>query len=325
MKRLLLVVLALTVVAGCGQQQDAQQPSPHAPEGEGGLRIAVIPKGLSHQFWLTVKAGADAAGKEVGAEIIWQGPSKETEIEKQISIMEDMITSEVDAIVMAACDENALINVIQQAIDAGIPVVTIDSGVKSDIPVSFVATDNIEGAKAAARKLAELIGEEGEVGLIPFVKGAATSEMREEGFIEGIKEFPNIKLARKLYSDSDSAKGMAVTEDMMTSNPDLRGIFAASEPTAVGCAQAIRAAGKAGVVKMVGFDASEQQITDLKDGVCQALVVQNPFRMGYDGVKAALEHLDGKSVPKRIDTGVTVVTMDNFDDPEVQKILFPLD
>ncbi|HOZ49343.1 MAG TPA: ABC transporter substrate-binding protein [Candidatus Hydrogenedentes bacterium] len=330
MKKLWLVLMITVVAVGCGApKQDSGTSGGTAPEtaakaADDELVIAVVPKGLAHQFWLTVKAGAEAAGAEFGAEILWQGPAKETEVDKQINIIEDMIGRNVDAIVMAACDENALVDVIQEAIDAGIPVVTIDSGVQSDIPVSFVATDNIEGAKAAARELARLVGEEGNVGLVPFVKGAATSEMREQGFKEGIQEFPNIELVSVLYSESDAAKGMAVTEDMMTSHPDLKGVFAASEPTAVGVAQAVSAAGKAGQVKVVGFDASDQEIEDLKKGIIQALVVQNPYRMGYEGVKAAIDHLAGKEVPKRVDTGVVVVTIDNFESPEIQKILYPL-
>ncbi|NIA16129.1 MAG: substrate-binding domain-containing protein [Nitrospiraceae bacterium] len=308
-------LMAALLVVGCGPKAPSEQ--------DGQLEIAVIPKGLAHQFWLTVKAGADKGGEEFNAKIIWQGPKKETEIVEQINIIEDMISRRVDAIVMAACDENALIDVVQLAIDAGITVVTIDSGIKSDIPVSFVATDNIAGAKAAARELARLIGEEGEVGLIPFVKGAATSEMRERGFKAGIKEFPNIELVSTLYSESDAAKGMAVTEDMMTSHGDLKGIFVASEPGAIGCAQAISAAGKKGTIKVVAFDASDKEIADLKNGALQALVVQNPYRMGYLGVKTAVDAINKRPVEKRIDTGVMVVTMENFNDPEVQKLLYP--
>jgi len=325
MRRLGIAMLVLLVAAGCGQQQPAGGSLDKSPTpGSGELRIALVPKGLSHQFWLTVKAGAEAAAKEFGAKIDWQGPAKETEVDKQISIMEDMISSKVNAIVMAACDENALIRVVQRAIDAGIPVVTIDSGIKSDIAVSFVATDNVAGGKTAARELARLVGEEGDVGLIPFVPGAATSELREQGFLDGLAEFPNMKLAQKLYCMSDVAKGMSVTEDMMTSNPGLKGIFAANEPGAIGSAQALKAAGKAGDIKLVAFDASNEEIQALKEGSIQALVVQNPYQMGYQGVKAAIDHLEGKPVEKRVDTGVTVVTMENFNNPDIQKFLYPL-
>jgi ribose transport system substrate-binding protein len=328
MKKLSAGLILLLVAAGCGPGAAPSKQTP-SPAGKGQVVkkdhyvIGVVPKGVAHQFWLTVKAGAEAAGKEFDAKIIWQGPSKETEIDKQISIIEDMVSRKVDAIVMAACDENAMVGTIKRAMDAGVPIVTIDSGVKSDLPVSFVATDNIAGAKAAAKELARLIGNGGEVGLIPFVPGAATSEMREQGFKEGIEEFPNVKLVSTLYCMSDSGKGMSVTQDMMTANPNLKGIFLANEAGAIGAAQAVKAAGKAGLIKLVAFDASDEEIASLKDGTFQALIVQNPFQMGYKGVKAAIDHINGKPVDKRIDTGVTVVTMENFNQPEIQKILYP--
>lgn len=295
-----------------------------APQPGGKLKFAVVPKGLTHQFWLTVKAGAEAAGKDLGVEINWVGPEKETEVVKQINLIEDQIGAGVNAIVMAACDQDALVDVIKKALDKKIPVVTIDSGVNSDLPNSFIATDNVAGAQAAARELAKLIGNEGEVGLIPFVKGAGTSEQREEGFKKGIAEFPNITIADTQYSQSDVIKAMNITEDMLTAKPNLKGIFAANEPAAVGVVQALEAAGKAGQIKLVAFDAGDDEVAALRKGTIQALIVQNPFRMGYDGVKTALDVINGKTVEKRIDTGVTVVTMENIETPEVQKLLNPL-
>lgn len=311
MKKLIAGLFILSTALSCSQQSAK-------------YTIGVVPKGVAHQFWLTVRAGAEAAGKEMNARIIWQGPSKETEVDKQVSIIEDMISRKVNAIVMAACDENALVGTIKKTMDAGIAVITIDSGVKSDLPISFVATDNVAAAKEAAKELARLIANEGEVGLIPFVPGAATSEMREQGFKEGITAFPGIKLVDTLYSQSDSAKGMSVTQDMMTAHPNLKGIFVANEAGAIGAAQAVKAAGKAGVVKLIAFDASDEEIATLKDGTFQALVVQSPFQMGYQGVKAAIDHIEGRPVEKRIDTGVTVVTKENLDQPEIQKLLYPL-
>lgn len=285
--------------------------------------IAVIPKGLGHQFWLTVKAGADAAGKEYNANIIWNGPAQETEIAEQINILQDMIARGVDAVVIAACDAHALVDPIHNALDAGVPVITIDSGIESDRPLSFVATDNVAAAKAAADVLADLIGGEGKVGVMPIVPGAATSEMREQGFREGAKAHPGMVIATTLFSYSDSAKAMAAAEDMLTANPDLAGIFVENEAGCIGAVQAVKAAGKAGQVKLVAFDAAEQQIEALKDGTVQALVVQNPFQMGYQGVKAAIDHIEGREIPKRIDTGVTIVTQENLNDPDVQALLHP--
>ncbi|MBI2424138.1 MAG: ABC transporter substrate-binding protein [Candidatus Hydrogenedentes bacterium] len=324
---MMLAGLAAIALAGCGNappektESTATGETAAAPEL---LDIAVVPKGLAHQFWLTVKAGAEAAGAEFGAKIIWQGPSKETEVEKQINIIQDMINRNVDGLVMAACDENALIPMVEQALAKKIPVITIDSGVKSDKPLSFVATDNVAGAKAAADVLAGMIGSEGPVGLIPFVKGAATSNMREEGFEEGLKTYPNMTLVATLYCDSDVAKAMDAAQDMMTRNADLKGIFAANEAAAIGAAQAIKAAGKSGIVKLVAFDASKEEIDALQSGAIQALIVQNPFKMGYEGVKAAIDAIKGNPLEKRIDTGVTVVTMENFNEPEIQKLLFPI-
>ena len=324
MKKFTWVLLASVLLTGCGGPSDVAPNGASENGGEKSYVIAVIPKGLSHQFWLTVKAGAEAAAAEHGAQIVWKGPAEETQISQQISIIEDMMARNVDAIVMAACHEEALIPVIQKAMDRGIPVVTIDSGVNSDLPVCFVATDNVAGAARGADELAKLIGESGDVGVIPFIVGAATSQKRVQGFHEGIANYPDIQVVFEQPCDSNVAKAMDVTEDMMSSRPDVKGIFAANEPAAIGAAQALRAAGKAGEIKLVAFDAAEQEIAALSEGVIQALIVQNPFRMGHDGVEAAIKHLDGEEVPKRIDTGVVVVTQENLNDPEVQKLLNPI-
>lgn len=318
-----VVLLSVILLVGCGGKTETkvEETSAAAADGAGSLEIAVIPKGLSHQFWISVKTGAEAAAEEVGATIIWQGPSKETEIAQQINIVQDMVTRGVDAIVLAACDANALVSIVEQADRAGIPVVMVDSGLNSDIPKSLVATDNAKGGGMAVEVLAELIGGPGEVGLMPFVPGAATSELREKGFLDNLPNFPNLTLAAKNYSQSDVATGMNVISDMMTAHPNLAGVFAANEPGAIGAAQALRTAGKVGTVKLVAFDASGEQLKALEEGVIQALIVQNPFKMGYEGVKAAVDAIKGNPVEKRIDTGVTVIKKDNLNEPEIQALL----
>jgi ribose transport system substrate-binding protein len=285
--------------------------------------IAVVPKGTAYSFWKVVKAGAEAAGKEFGGKIEWTGPAEETDVARQVSIIENAISKKVDAIVMAACDAKALAPKVKAAMDAGIPVITIDSGIATDDALSFVATDNVKGAREGTEKLIELIGGKGRIGAIPFIKGAATSDMREEGFNEAVKGNPTVEAVEPLYSQGDAAKAMKAAENMMTANPDLKGIFAANEPGAIGAAQAIKQRGKAGEVKLVAFDAADAEINALKDGVIQALVVQDPFKMGYEGVRLAIEAIQGKQVDKRVDTGVTLVTMDNFNDPAIQELLFP--
>lgn len=284
-------------------------------------QILVSPKGLVHSFWVTVKAGADSAGREFHADVIWKGPTQETDIAGQIAIIEDYVNKGVDAIVLAACDAQGLIPVLEKAQQRGIPVITIDSGVDSDLPISFIATDNILAAQKAAQKLAELIGEQGKVACIPFIPGAATSNWREQGFVSEIKKYPNIELLPIRYSQSEVAVGMAVTEDILTAHPDIKGIFAANEAGTIGVIQALKTKNKIGQVKVVGFDAAPNEVKALQAGEIDALIVQDPFKMGYEGVKAAIKVLAGEVVPKRIDTGVYIVTRENLDQPEIQRLI----
>ncbi len=315
----------VALCAGCRRQAPEPVVEPTAPVAATGPKytIALIPKGTAHTFWESVHAGGDAAGEELEAEILWNGPAVETDIEGQMRIIENFITIQVDALVLAACDAEALIPTLQEAKDKGIPVVTIDSGINDEeLPITFVATDNVAGAAEAARHLAELIGDRGEVGCIPFIKGAASSDQREQGFVEEIKKHPNVTLLPLLYSDSDVEKGVQVVENMLTANPDIKGIFAANEPAGVAAARVLEERNLVGKVKLVAFDASDAEIAALERGSIQALVAQNPFRMGYDGVTAAVKALEGESVEKRIDTGVTIITKDNLNDPEVQEVLY---
>ncbi len=311
-----LVLLSLfgAVLAGCKRSSDE----------DGTRTIAVIPKTTANSFWNKVKAGAQQASGENNVEMIWKGPPKETQVNRQRQIVETQITRGVDAIVLAASDKKALDAAVQDAKEQGIPVVTIDSGVSSDTPISFVATDNVEGGKKAAHKLAELIGEKGKVGLIPFVEGSATSMARENGFKEGLKAYPEVELVATEYSNSQTEVALDKTQNMLTTHPDLNGIFAANLPGAVGAGRVLERQDRAGEIKLVGFDAGDQELQMLKKGIIQALIVQNPYQMGYKGVTMAVRHLNGESVPKRVDTGVTVVTKENLDDPEIQKILNPM-
>jgi ribose transport system substrate-binding protein len=308
----LVLAVVLAALAVCGRGRDNR------------IEVLVCPKGLTQNFWLTVRAGADSAGRELGTNVIWKGPAVETDIAGQIAIVEDYINKRVDGIVLAACDTRALIPVVERAGEAGIPVVTIDSGLDSDVPLSFVATDNVLAAKKAAEILAELIGERGEVACIPFIAGAATSIWRESGFKEGLKKYPDITLAAVQYSQADVATAMAVTEDMLTSHPNLKGIFAASEAGAIGAARALAARKAAGRVKLVAFDASPNEIEFLQTDLIQALIVQDPFAMGYRGVESVVRASRGIELPRRIDTGITVATMMNFSEPQVRRVLFPL-
>mgnify|MGYP006288928989 CR=1 FL=1 len=287
--------------------------------------ILVTPKGLSQSYWLTVKAGAEEAAEEFGAEIFWKGPTGETGVTKQVNVIRDYIRQDVDAIVAAATDATALVPPLKDAHEKGIPVITIDSGIDADFVTSHIATNNVEAAKTAGNMLAEQINKEGKVASIPFVAGAATSQAREKGFEEAIKEYDNISIVATQYSKSDYATAMKVTNNILTANPDLDGIFAANEAGLVGAARALKSRGKVGEVKLIGFDGADTEIEQLKAGVAQGLVVQRPFQMGYLGVKHAIQKLEGKDVPKKVDTGVVEATKENMDQEKIHEVLYPLE
>lgn len=331
---LLLAALLSLAAAGCPKETPGG-PAPSSDTGTGGasgggaskkMRIAVLPKGTAHSFWQTVKAGAEAAAREENVEIIWQGPSKETEITEQVNLVENQITGGVDGIVLAATDAEALIPPVRKAIEKGIPVVTIDSGLKRDQDPSlcYIATDNVEGGRQAADALAKQIGERGKVGLMPFLKGAVSSDEREKGFLESIKKYPNIRVAVIRYNESDAARAADETTNMLTAHPDLAGIFACNEPGGVGAANVLREKRLAGKVKLVAYDISSEEQKALEEGVIQALIVQNPFKMGYEGVKTVLKAIRKQPIDRKyIDSGVTVVTKENLHTPEVHRLINP--
>lgn len=323
----LTLVACATVLAGCGKQSAPSGGRESTGGGATHYTIAVIPKGTSQSFWLAVKAGADDAGREEHATIAWEGPSQETDVDRQIQILQNAITRKVSAIVMAACDAKALVRYVQQAQQSNppIPVVTIDSGLDPDVSQAYLATDNVKGGIAAADALADAIGGKGKVGVIPFIKGAKSSDEREQGFKEGLKKHPGMDLDNRiLYSQADVAQGLDKAKAMITATPDIAGIFAANQAGAEGAIKAVKELNKQGQVKLVCFDASAPEVDALRDGTVSALIVQNPYQMGYQGVKIAIRLLKGEKVELHtIDTGVTVVTKANLDTPAIRKLLNP--
>jgi ribose transport system substrate-binding protein len=285
---------------------------------------AVIPKGQAHVYWQTVHAGAAAAAQEAGVDIDWNGPAVETDYTHQIEIVDDSITRHVDGIELAPTDAEALVPAIRRAHRAGIPLTVIDSGANTQDYVSFVATDNYGGGVMGARELGKILGGEGAVAVIAVLPGAGSTTAREQGFKDTLaKEFPKMKIVAFQYGMSDRAKSLAATEDILTAHPKLDGIFASNESSAIGAAQAIKERGLAGKVKLVGFDNSPSLLDDLNAGVINALVIQDPFQIGYQGLKTLLEKRAGKTPPKRIDLPPTLVTRENLNDPRIQKLLHP--
>jgi ribose transport system substrate-binding protein len=288
----------------------------------GGLRIAVIPKGTTHIFWQSVRAGAEAAGQELGASIFWNGPERESDREKQIQIIEDFIVSRVSAVVLAPLDKKALVPAVEKMHAAGVPCVIIDSAVDTDKILSFVATDNYRGGVIAARRMGRILGGAGRIVVVKYMPNSASTTNRENGFIDTIKkEFPGVQIVDAKYGMDTVETALQAVEDLLTKNTDLDGLYACNASTSVGALQGLRSQGRLGRVRMIGFDAEEALVAALESGRIDSLVVQNPYKMGYEGVKAAAAGVRGVRVPERIDTGVELVTGDRLDEPAVKSLL----
>ncbi|MDA0203972.1 MAG: substrate-binding domain-containing protein [Acidobacteria bacterium] len=289
-----------------------------------GTRIVVIPKATAHVFWQTVHAGASAAGKESGVEIEWLGPAAETDFARQIEIVDSAITSRADGIVLAPTEATSLVGVAERAAREGVPLVVFDSGIDTEDYVSFVATNNYEAGAKAARELGALLTGTGTVAMVKNVAGSSSTMQREKGFEDTLAtEFPQIEKVAEQYCSSDVAKALAAAENILTAHPDLDALFASAEPATVGVGRALRGRNLTGKVKFVGFDFSEAIEEDLRAGVIDALIVQDPFNIGYQAVKAVLAKIAGETPAKRIDTPATVVTGENVDTPEIDRLVHP--
>ncbi len=329
MKRL-FAALTLLALSACSKAP-SDQPAAGAAPAAGVLQIAVIPKGTTHEFWKSIHAGAMKAQLELAAQgikvnVLWKGPLREDDREQQIQVVENFIGQHVDAIVVAPLDSKALVAPVETAVKGKIPVIVIDSGLQSKALTSFIATDNKEGGRIAARELGKILGGKGNVIMLRFLVGSASTEEREEGFLEVMaKDFPAIKLLstdQHAGATRDSAK--TASENLLTKfGAQVNGIFACNESAASGMLLALRDAKLAGKLTFVAFDSSETLNDGLQKGEVQGFVVQNPMNMGYLGVKNAVAAIKGQKVEARIDTGVGFVTKANFDAPEMAEIVHP--
>jgi len=313
-----------------GQQAAApEQPAsePGTPEAaqKPARKIAVIPKGTTHEFWKSVHAGANKAGKELGVEIIWKGPVREDDRDEQIKVVESFVASGVSAIVLAPLDDTALVPAVTEAKQEGIPVVIIDSDIKWDGRVSFVATDNYRGGELAAKWLAELIGKKGKVIVLRYQEGSASTREREAGFIDTMKKsFPEVELvSSNQYGGATTESAYKTSENLLVKHKQVDGVFCPNESTTFGMLRALQDGKRAGQVKLVGFDASTKLVEALEKDEIHGLILQNPFRMGEMGVRAAIDKLDGKATEARIDTGATIVTRETMSTPEIKALLSP--
>lgn len=317
--RWLLATLCLIAV-GCTSSESTTDTNEPAKR-----RIAVIPKSTSHMFWNAVEAGAKKAGEELGVEIIWKAPIKESDRAGQIQLVQQLAADNIDGMVLAPLDSKALVGPVSAASSSGIPVVIIDSGLEAKQGkdfVSFVATDNQLGGRLGGEKMVELLGGKGKVVLLRYMAGSASTANREAGFLEAIASATDIEvISDNRYAGTTAGEAQVSALNMIDVLKSADGIFCPNESSTDGMLQALRKEGVTSDIVFVGFDASTPLVEALRQGEIQALVVQNPYKMGYEGVKTVVAHLDGNAVDPLIDTGVAVVTRENMDDPEIKPLL----
>lgn len=275
----------------------------------GARRIGVVPKATAHLFFVSVHEGVKRAAAEFQTEVIWNGPSDETDSSRQIQIVDALIAQRVDGIVISATDDRALVAPLERARKAGIPLVIFDSAVAMQDYVSFIATDNEGAGQLAARRLTDLMGGKGDVAMVMQKPGGASTGLRERGFEEALtQQFSGMRIVARQYSMGDRAKARAVAENILTAHPTLAGVFASSEASSIGSIQALRARGLSGKVRLVAFDDSEMHREGLKDGTVDLMLVQEPSRLGYEAVKAMVEHLRGGKPGRRMDLPVREIS-----------------
>ncbi|WP_437593574.1 ABC transporter substrate-binding protein [Sorangium sp. So ce1000] len=320
---------AIALLAACSKTSSSATTSTDAGAmGGARLRIAVVPKGTTHEFWKSVHAGAVKASRELDVDIVWKGPLREDDLKGQVDVVSSFVAQGVSGIVLAPLDDTALKAPVRAAAAAKIPVVVFDSDLAGDDHVSFVATDNEAAGRLAGEHLGKAIGESGNVVVLRYQEGSASTQHREKGFLDAVRAIPGITVS------SENQYGGATTESAFHKSESLllaqraaegaiAGVFTPNESTTFGMLQALRKTNVARKVKFVGFDASEKLLAALREGDIEALVVQDPFNMGYVAIRTMVAHLHGEKVERRIDTGSRVVTRQDLDDPAVKEIVRP--
>jgi len=304
-------VLALT---GCGQ-------SSAGGGGGGKLTFAVVPGSTGYFYWGSLHAGAKAAADKLGAELLWRGTATQSDITGQTNILQDFLNRKVSGIAFAANDTKALQPIVDQANANNIPIVSADAGIDPQT-IPLIATDNENAAAKAADYIGEQLGGKGKVALLPFLATSATSQARQKGFEKELAaKYPGIKIVATQITEGDVNKALGIMNDILTAHPDLDAVFGLNEPSVVGAVQAIES--KKAHVVVVGFDNAPDEVKALKQGTVSALVVQDPYKIGYESVMTLKKMADGEDVDKTIDTGATLVTKTNMNDPDVTKLLDP--
>ncbi|MEM8733453.1 MAG: substrate-binding domain-containing protein [Planctomycetota bacterium] len=322
-----LLLASVLAVVGCSPTPSSPSQGSSSSSGGDTVKLAVIPKGTSHEFWKSVHYGAEKAAQELGnVEIVWKGPVKESDTASQIEVVKSMITLGVDGIILAPNQKGGLVDAVSESVDEGIPVVVFDSGLDEGPEiVSYVATDNFKGGKMAAETMAAAMGEKGNVILLRYLAGSESTEQREEGFLEGLKAYPDITVVSsdQFGGDNTTTAKEKVGQLLQVHGETLNGIFAVCEPNANGTLEALKNAGLNGKVKFIAFDPSDALIEALGDGSCQGIVLQDPVQMGYQSVMTMVDAINGKPAEPFTSTGEYCATPENMNEDRIQELLKP--
>jgi ribose transport system substrate-binding protein len=322
------LLLVATLASACGgAPAPTQAPAAAATTAPAAAAakpyIPVISKGFQHQFWQSVKAGSEKAAKDFNVDITFEGPESESQVDKQIEMLQTALDKHPAAICLAALDSKAAIPLLQKAKDANIPVVGFDSGVDSDIPVTTAATDNIAAAALAADKMAELIGDSGEVAIIAHDQTSRTGIDRVKGFTDQITaKHPNVKIVDTQYGAGDPQKSTDIAKAVIAAHPNLKGYFGANEGSMKGVMNGVKEMGKEGKIVMIGYDAGKQLKDEVRAGIVAGAITQDPVGIGYKCVEAAVKAIKGETLPKTIDTGFHWWDKSNMDDPSIAPLLY---
>lgn len=293
--------------------------------------IALIPGLTTDAFYITMRKGAEAAAKAVGAELVFQGAPDFNPV-TQVPVLDAVVAKRPDAILIAPTDKNQLIQPLKNASDAGIPVITVDTFIgtgvyqtgagDADFPLSYVASDNVLGGEIAARALAKAIGDKGKVYVSNVKPGISTTDQREEGFKKEMANHPGITVLETQFNDNDANKAASQLQAVFARNSDLAGVFGANLFSALGAANGVQQAGQTGTVRVVAFDAPTSIVDNINTGLVDLAIAQHPAEIGYFGFMVAYAHLTGNSVPISIGTGFTVIDKSNVTDPNVAKFIY---
>lgn len=322
----LISVVALSAPFSCkrGSSADGQQ----AGAAQSRLRIAVIPKGTTHEFWKTVHAGAIKASQELDVDIVWKGPLKEDDLKSQVELVQSFIAQRVAGIVLAPLSDKALRNPVRAAKAAGIQVVVFDSALQGDDFASFVATDNLAAGRLAAEHMAKLLGGKGKIVVLRYIEGSASTMDRERGFLEALRAHKHITVVSdNQYGGATTESAFSISESLLAAQkaPDggVDGVFTPNESTTFGMLLALQKGGLAGKIRFVGFDASDKLVQGMQQGHLDAVILQDPFNIGYLAVGTMVKVLRKGLFAPRVDTGATIATKANLDDPRIRDLVRP--